>query len=157
MIGTSDNTFSPVAKMTRGQMITILYRLAGSPAVEGTVPFTDVKENRFFYQAVVWAYQNGIGKGTTLTTFAPDSDMTREQMVTFLYRYSEMAGVDVSEKADLSSYTDASAISAYAVQAMAWAVAEGHIIGVTETRLAPRGDAIRAQVAEMIMRYLEEA
>lgn len=157
MIGTSDNTFSPVAKMTRGQMITILYRLAGSPAVEGTVPFTDVKENRFFYQAVVWAYQNGIGKGTTLATFAPDSDMTREQMVTFLYRYSEMAGVDVSEKADLSSYTDASAISAYAVQAMAWAVAEGHIIGVTETRLAPRGDAIRAQVAEMIMRYLEEA
>lgn len=120
MIGTDANVFSPNMNLTRGQMVTILYRMANSPAVEGTAPFTDVAEGRYFADAVVWAYQNGIAKGMTDTAFGPDSDITREQMATFLYRFAEKNGVDMSQEAAWSGFEDAGKVSTFAKDAMAW-------------------------------------
>ena len=139
--------------LTRGQMVTILYRMANSPAVEGTAPFTDVAEGRYFADAVVWAYQNGIAKGMTDTAFGPDSDITREQMATFLYRFAEKNGVDMSQEAGLSGFEDAGKVSTFAKDAMAWAVANELIVGATAKTLQPKGTATRAQVATVIMRY----
>ena len=153
MIGTDANVFSPNMNLTRGQMVTILYRMANSPAVEGTAPFTDVAEGRYFADAVVWAYQNGIAKGMTDTAFGPDSDITREQMVTFLYRFAEKNGVDMSQEAGLSGFEDAGKVSTFAKDAMAWAVANELVVGVTAKTLQPKGTAARAQVATVIMRY----
>ena len=153
MIGTDANVFSPNMNLTRGQMVTILYRMANSPAVEGTAPFTDVAEGRYFADAVVWAYQNGIAKGMTDTAFGPDSDITREQMATFLYRFAEKNGVDMSQEAGLSGFEDAGKVSTFAKDAMAWAVANELIVGVTAKTLQPKGTAARAQVATVIMRY----
>ncbi len=156
MIGTGANAFSPNRNVTRAQMVTILYRMANSPAVEGTTPFTDVKEDEYYGNAVVWAYQNGITEGMTGTAFCPNRDVTREQMVTFLYRYAEMNEVDVSRKADLSGYEDAGKLSGYAKDAMAWAVANEVVVGMTAKTLNPLGTALRGQLAAVIMRYAKE-
>ena len=154
MDGVGDSLFAPNSETTRAQLVTILYRLAGQPAVSGDLPFTDVEAGTWYTDAVAWAAENGIVNGTTDTTFAPGEDITREQLVTVLYRYAESKGYDVSASADLSGYPDAGQVQDYAQPAMAWAVAEGIVEGV-DGNLNPTGDATRAQIATILMRFCE--
>ena len=153
MNGVGNNRFAPGETLTRGMLVTILYRADGSPSVSGSCPFTDVKESRYYYNAVLWAVENEITKGVSTTSFAPEVEITREQMTVFLYRYAAYKGYDVSATADLSGYTDAGSISNYAKTAMAWANATGLIKGRTSTTLAPKGLATRAEAATLIHRY----
>ena len=155
MSGTSETTFSPNLTTTRGMIVTILYRLENEPTVTGTTAFTDVAADQYYANAVAWAAQNGIVSGTTATTFAPNNAITREQMAAILYRYAQFKGYDVSAKADLSVYTDAASVGAYAVDAMAWANGAGLITGTSATTLTPAGNATRAQVATILMRFCE--
>ena len=150
-------TFAPESKLSRAMAVTVLYRMAGEPEVTGTVTFTDVKEDAYYYQALVWAVENGITTGMDDTRFAPNANVTREQMVTFLYRYAKASGADVSKQADLSQYRDVKQVSEYAEEAMAWAVGSGILQGMEQNLLAPRGTATRAQAAAILMRYSELA
>ena len=154
MDGVGDSLFAPNSETTRAQLVTILYRLAGQPAVSGDLIFTDVEVGTWYTDAVAWAAENGIVNGTTDTTFAPGEDITREQLVTVLYRYAESKGYDVSASADLSGYPDAGQVQDYAQPAMAWAVAEGIVEGM-DGNLNPTGDATRAQIATILMRFCE--
>lgn len=154
--GATDTTFNPNGTMTRAMLVTVLYRLAGEPEVTGTTAFTDLKDGEYYCDAVLWAVQNGITEGVDETHFAPNKAVTREQMVTFLYRYAKLAGMDVTAKADLSTYADADKVGTYAADAMAWAVANELINGVGNNTLAPKSTATRAQVAVVLMRYLAE-
>ena len=117
MSGTSETTFSPDLTTTRGMIVTILYRLENEPTVTGTTAFTDVAADQYYANAVAWAAQNGIVSGIDATTFAPNNAITREQMAAILYRYAQFKGYDVSAKADLSVYTDAATVGAYATDA----------------------------------------
>ena len=155
MDGVGGNRFAPNSETTRAQLVTILYRMEGQPAVSGDLPFTDVEAGTWYTNAVVWAAQNGIVNGVGDDTFAPGNDLTREQLVTILYRYAESKGYDVSASADLAGYPDGEAIQAYAREAMAWAVAENIIRGMEDDTLKPAGNASRAQIATILMRFCE--
>ena len=155
MDGVGDSLFAPNSETTRAQLVTILYRLAGQPAVSGDLPFTDVEAGTWYTDAVAWAAENGIVNGTTDATFAPGEDITREQLVTVLYRYAESKGYDVSASADLSGYPDAGQVQSYATESVAWAVAEGLIQGFEDNTLRPAGNATRAQIATILMRFCE--
>ena len=154
MNGTSDTTFSPSTTTTRGMIVTILYRLEGEPDAAAS-SFTDVASNMYYADAINWAAANGIVNGITTTTFGPDNAITREQMAAILYRYAQHKGYDVTACNDLGSYTDASQISAYATTAMQWANAEGLITGNTTTTINPIGNATRAEIATILMRFCE--
>ena len=155
MDGVGGNRFAPNSATTRAQLVTILYRLEGQPAVSGDLPFTDVEAGTWYTNAVGWAAQNGIVNGVGDDTFAPGNDLTREQLVTILYRYAESKGYDVSASADLTGYPDGEEIQAYAREAMAWAVAENIIQGMEDDTLKPAGNASRAQIATILMRFCE--
>ena len=155
MTGVSADRFAPASTTTRGMIVTILYRLENEPEVSGGSAFTDVESGAWYADAVAWAAANDIVNGTSATTFAPNSPITREQMAAILYRYAAYKGYDVSQKADLSGYTDATSISGYAKDALAWANAQKLITGVTDTTLNPQGSATRAQVATILMRLCE--
>ena len=155
MDGVGDNLFAPNSQTTRAQLVTILYRLAGEPEPGGDSGFSDVAAGTWYTDAVVWAAENGIVNGTTDATFAPGEDITREQLVTVLYRYAESKGYDVSASADLSGYPDADQIQSYAAESVAWAVAEGLIQGFEDNTLRPAGNATRAQIATILMRFCE--
>ena len=155
MTGVSADRFAPASTTTRGMIVTILYRLENEPEVSGGSAFTDVESGAWYADAVAWAAANDIVNGTSATTFAPNSPITREQMAAILYRYAAYKGYDVSQKADLSGYTDAASISDYAKDALAWANAQKLITGVTDTTLNPQGSATRAQVATILMRLCE--
>lgn len=155
MSGTSETTFSPDLTTTRGMIVTILYRLENEPTVTGTTAFTDVAADQYYANAVAWAAQNGIVSGIDATTFAPNNAITREQMAAILYRYAQFKGYDVSAKADLSVYTDAAQVSTYATDAMAWANGAQLITGTSQATLTPAGNATRAQVATILMRFCE--
>ncbi|MBQ7870563.1 MAG: S-layer homology domain-containing protein, partial [Oscillospiraceae bacterium] len=151
MKGMSDTIFAPNGEVTRAQLVTILYRLEGQPSIEGLEnPFEDIAEKDWFYDAVVWAASEGVVNGTSATTFDPNAAITREQIAAILFRY---AGAEAIEEDHLKDFTDADKISAYAVDAMNWAVANGLIKGLTDTTVAPRATATRAQIATILMRY----
>ena len=154
MNGTGADTFDPNGQLTRAMLVTILYRYEGEPAVSGTVPFQDVSTKAYYYDAVRWAAANGIVKGTSATTYAPNQAITREQMVVILYRYAQMKKVDVSAQGKLDSFPDSAKVSGYAKEALAWAVSEG-IINGDDGYLKPQGTATRAQVAAVLQRYIE--
>lgn len=153
MNGVDKDRFHPNGEMTRAQLITVLYRLAASPAVEGSVPFTDVQSGRFYSDALIWAYHNGIVKGVTSERFAPSAAVTREQMVVFVARFAQFQGETVATKGDLSGYRDAGSVSRYAAESMTWAVEAGLIQGIGENVLSPKTTSTRAQIAEVLMRY----
>ena len=155
MDGVGGNRFAPNSATTRAQLVTILYRMEGQPAVSGDLPFTDVESGTWYTDAILWAAQNGIVNGVNDTEFAPGNDLTREQLVTILYRYAESKGYDVSASADLAGYPDGEEIQAYAREAMAWAVAENIIQGMEDDTLKPAGNASRAQIATILMRFCE--
>ena len=154
MNGVENNQFAPNTATNRAMLATILYRLAGEPAVSGDLPFTDVESGTWYTDAVLWAAQNGIVNGLGENTFAPMNTLTREQLVTMLYRYAEAEGYDVSAAADLSGYPDAGKVQPYAQEAMTWAVAEGIVEGM-DGNLNPAGSATRAQIATILMRFCE--
>ena len=155
MAGTAADVFAPNATTTRAMIVTILYRLEGSPAVTGTSSFVDVPAGQWYTDAVNWAAANQIVKGTSATTFAPNDSITREQMAAILYRYAQYKGYDVTKKADLSGYSDNGQVSAYAKDALAWANAAKLINGVTNTTLVPQGNATRAQVSAILHRFCD--
>ena len=146
--------FGPGAKMTRAMLVTVLYRAAGEPTVAGiTNKFTDNKEGKYYYNAVLWASSLGIVNGATATTFDPDGNITREQIAAILYRYAGSPTVTGS----LSGYADQTQVSPFAVTAMQWAVGTGIITGTPnggKTYLTAKGNATRAQVAVMLHRFL---
>lgn len=156
--GVTANEFKPNQALTRGQMATVLYRIAGSPEVSTECPFTDVKSGRYYYNAILWAAENGIVTGYTDQTFRPDNLITREQIATILYRYVQYTGTEIAgDPALLETFPDAYLVSNYAKPSLAWAVQEGLITGVgTEwlTCLKPQNNATRAQVATILSRYL---
>ena len=152
MDGIDVGVFGPGITTTRAMLVTMLYRVAGEPYVSGTNDFADVAANTWYTDAVTWASKNGIVTGVDVGVFNPNGAITREQLATILYRYAEYAGEDVSARASLSRFTDTGSISAYARDAMSWAVAEGILDGRTATELAPTGECTRAEVATMIAR-----
>lgn len=151
--GETATTFAPSSDVTRAQVVAFLYRMAGSPESSATVPFTDVRENAYYTSALAWAVENEIAAGVSDTEFDPDSAVTREQFVSFLYRYAALEGKANGEPADLSAYTDASSVSRYAQAAMAWAVGQKIVAGVETDVLGPQATATRAQAAAILYRY----
>ena len=158
MNGTSATTFSPEGTTSRGMIVTILWRMAGSPDMEDKIwgyPFADVDATAYYGTAVYWARLNGIAGGYDDATFGPNDPITREQMAAILYRYAQYKGYDVSAKADLNKFTDADEISNYALEALQWANAEGLINGKGDGVLDPKGQATRAEAAAILMRFNE--
>ena len=155
MDGVSTTQFAPNSNLTRGMVVTILYRLEDGPRVTGSSGFSDVASGAWYADPVTWAAANGIVNGVSDTEFAPNTDITREQLAAILFRYAEYKGYDVSGRDSLTSYTDRGSISAYALDAMQWAVDEGLITGMTATTIDPQGTATRAQCATMLMRFIE--
>ncbi len=158
MNGISDTRFAPNATTTRGMIVTILYRLEGSPNLDNEnlgYPYADVNANAYYGDAVYWARLNGIVNGYTTEKFGPSDAITREQMAAILYRYAQYKGYDVSKTTKLDEYKDGAEVSAYATAAMQWANAEGLITGKTSITLVPKGSATRAEVATILMRFCE--
>lgn len=155
MNGVGDDQFAPNAPLTREMLAVVLYNMEKQPESTGVNPFADVKADMWYTDAIVWANANGIVAGYDDSTFGLGDSITREQLATILYRYAQLKGYDVTEKADLTGYADSTAISGYAVEAMQWANANGIVNGMTETTLAPQGTATRAQVATMLMNFCE--
>lgn len=152
--GTDSRSFSPNASMTRAMLVTVLYRLEGEPTVTGRSSFTDVRSGAYYEKSVIWAAANGIVTGTDSTSFSPDAKVTREQLAAILYRYAQYRKLDTDASAKLNSFTDAGSVSAYASEALGWAVSEGLINGASG-KLMPKGDATRAQVAAILHRFVK--
>ena len=152
MDGISGDSFGPALTMNRAMVVTVLYRMAGSPEVSTTAPFTDVKAGTFYEKPVAWAYENGIVMGVSATEFAPGANVLRCQLVTFFYRYADAMGVDTSARADLRGYLDSGEVMAFAADAFSWAVAVGIVSGMSADTLGPNGTANRAQCAVIIQR-----
>lgn len=147
--------FAPDIKMTRAMLVTVLYRLSGSRAVFSDSKFTDIKKDAWYSDAVLWASENGIVSGMTKTLFAPDENITREQVATIFYRYANLKGYNASKVYDISKFEDAEYISDFAFDAMGWANANKLMTGTGDLTLSPKSSATRAQVATMIMRFCE--
>ena len=152
--GTSDTTFSPNAAMTRAMLVTVLYRLEGEPAVSGRSGFSDVTFNSYYEDAVTWAADNGIVNGTSITTFSPNANVTREQMAAILYRYAQYKKYNTAASSSLNSFSDHTSVSGYAVASLQWSVAEKLVNG-SNGKLMPTGNASRAQVAAILHRFAE--
>ena len=152
MSGMSAQEFGPDGQVTRGQVVTILWRLAGSPTVSGKA-FHDVSASDWYADAVAWASANGVVSGYENGGFGPGDPVTREQLAAILYRYAQLSGKDTGKSADLSGYTDSVTISAWAPQALKWAVGSGLISGTGASTLSPRGSATRAQIAVILQNY----
>ncbi|MBQ8524311.1 MAG: S-layer homology domain-containing protein [Clostridia bacterium] len=153
MNGKSEGIFAPAETMTRAMVVTVFYRLAGSPAVEYAATFTDVKANKWFTDAVIWASNNGIVNGTGDAKYEPMANVTREQLATIIMRYAQFAYIKTEKTVDITGYADYKRIHDYAREAMAWANAEGLITGKTEDTLAPREGATREQFAAILHRF----
>ena len=150
MNGVAADTFDVEGSLTRAQLVTILYRIAGEPETSAAIPFADVADGQWYTKAIVWAAENGIVNGVNETTFAPNDPITREQIAVILYRY---AHEENTEDGKLTSFPDAKDISGYALEAMNWAVARGLING-SDGKLLPQDTATRAQIAVILARYL---
>lgn len=154
MTGTKETLFSPKKPLNRAMLATILYRMEGSPAVTGENPYTDVAAGTWYTDAVLWASEQGIVNGYGNGKFGPLNNITREQLAAMLLRYSDCKKYDTAARNDLTSYADADDISAWALEALRWANAQGLVNGRTETTLVPQGDTTRAETATVLMRYL---
>ena len=154
--GVSKTEFAPNSPMTRAQLVTVLYRAAGSPSVTVSTNFEDLDVGSYYYSAVVWANVNGIVNGTSDTTFSPDSRLTRQQLAAILYRYARAFGGDTSYTGNLSHFTDRHQVDSYATTPMIWAVSHEIISGTSDTTLSPLSTATRAQVVVILHRYLTD-
>lgn len=146
--------FSPHENTTRGMVVTMLYRMAGSPSVSAANPFEDVAAGQYYTDAVIWASENKIVTGYGSGKFGPNNSITREQMTVILMNYAKLKGYDVSARADLSGFDDVATVSGWALDALSWANAKGFIQG-SGNKLIPDGDAERCQVAAILQRFVE--
>lgn len=154
MVGMDEKTFAPDQQLSRAMLAVILYAMAGEPAVTGESPFTDVPAGCWYTDAIVWAAQNGIVCGFGDGTFRPNAAVTRAQAAVMLYGYAAFTGADVTARADLSAYSDAGQIPAWAMDAMQWANARRLIVGRDSSHLAPNGGATRAEMAAILSAYI---
>ena len=155
MQGVEDNLFEPYSSTTRAMMAQILFNMEGRPSTDHEPDYTDVYSGMWYTEAVRWASSEDIMEGYGGGLFGPDDEMTREQLVTIVYRYAGYKGVDVSELSDFTGYTDVNKIGGWALNGMRWAVGCGAVTGRTETTLNPQDTANRAEIATIIMRYCE--
>ena len=154
MVGMDEKTFAPDQQLSRAMLAVILYAMAGEPAVTGESPFTDVPAGCWYTDAIVWAAQNGIVSGFGDGTFRPNAAITRAQAAVMLYGYAAFTGADVTARADLSAYSDAGQIPAWAMDAMQWANARRLIVGRDSSHLVPDGGATRAEMAAILSAYI---
>ena len=154
MVGMDEKTFAPDQQLSRAMLAVILYAMAGEPAVTGEGPFTDVPAGCWYTDAIVWAAQNGIVCGFGDGTFRPNEAVTRAQAAVMLYGYAAFTGADVTARADLSAYSDAGQIPAWAMDAMQWANVRRLIVGRDSSHLAPNGGATRAEMAAILSAYI---
>ena len=153
--GVSANEFAPYDPMTRAMLVTVLHRLDGADA-SGTNSFTDVLNGKWYTNAIAWASANGIVEGLSGNRFAPNAPIAREQLAAILFRYAKACGYDVSARAELTAYADSAQVSTWAGDAMRWAVAAGLISGRSGAQLAPKGEATRAEVAVILMNFVQK-
>ena len=154
MVGMDEKTFAPDQQLSRAMLAVILYAMAGEPAITGESPFTDVPAGCWYTDAIVWATQNGIVSGFGDGTFRPNAAITRAQAAVMLYGYAAFTGADVTARADLSAYSDAGQIPAWAMDAMQWANARQLIVGRDSSHLAPNGGTTRAEMAAILSAYI---
>ncbi len=154
MKGTGENIFSPDLSVTRAMLVTVLYRAEGEPAANRSIPFADIDMGSWYADAVAWAEQNGIVKGISETEYAPDMNVTREQLATIMFRYAQFKGMDVVTTEENLGFNDVSDISEWAVAAMNWGVGRDYIFSRTKGEIAPRVSAARAEIAAFIHRYI---
>lgn len=152
MSGVGEGRFNPGAPVTRGQLVTILYRLEGQPAVSGA-GFPDVAAGSYCEKAVKWASANGITAGGSDGFFRPGDSITRQQLATFLFRYNAYKGYVTTQRADLGAFSDGATTASYAKDALAWANAAGLVNGTSDGRLNPSGGATRGQAAAILHRF----
>ena len=152
MVGTAENIFSPDAVVTRGMVVTVLWRMAGRPVPQSSGSFIDLTQE-WYTNAALWAAEAGVAGGYGGGVFGPEDNITREDLAAMLYRYARWTGRNTAASNDLSGYADAGAIADYAWEAMAWANASGLIIGRSSTELAPKGAATRAELAAILHRF----
>jgi hypothetical protein len=155
MDGVGGDRFAPENTMTRGMLATVLYRLAGSPAVDSDSVFTDVQAGQWYTDAVRWAEKNAIVSGYGNGRFGVNDSLTREQLARMLMNYARYQGIDTVKTVELTGFDDAAQLSSWAVDAMHWAVAKGLITGTTATTLSPAAPTTRAQLATILMRFIE--
>jgi len=153
--GVSETEFAPDALVTRAMFVTILYRNEGEPATNRSIPFADIDMAAYYANAVVWAQQNEIVKGVSETEFAPDANITREQMAAIMFRYAQYKGMEALTLEENLHFADANEISEYAVSAMNWAVGCGLMNGKSESTIAPQDNATRAECAAILHRFFE--
>ena len=152
MVGEAADLFVPNDSMTRAMLITTLYRMAGSPAVTGENPYTDVAAGSYYEKAVIWAMQKGIANGMGGGRFEPDARVTRQQAVTMLYRYAvKIAQIKTAERAELGRFSDSAEVDAYAITAIRWAVGSGLMKGYPDGTLQPNGTLTRAEAATLLV------
>ena len=152
MVGTAADQFSPSAPATRGMIVTMLWRMEGEPALEAAAGFNDVADGDWYAPAVRWAAGQGIVNGYGNGAFGPNDAITREQLAAILSNYAAYKGYSTAARADLSAYTDQP--SAWAQSAVQWAVAEKLITGKGSGVLDPTGQATRAEIAAIVMRFI---
>lgn len=155
MNGVATDKFAPNDTLTRAMLVTVLYRNEGEPAVNKSIPFADVDMDVYYASAVIWAKQNGIVNGVTETEFAPDENITREQIAAIMFRYAQYKGMDAVTLEENLHFSDASEISEYAVSAMNWAVGTGLMKGKSTTTINPKDNATRAEIAAILQRFIE--
>lgn len=156
MNGTGSDTFSPDMTMTRGILVSVLYRYEGEPAVTASNPLSDVAAGKYYEEAVIWVAENSIVGGYDAASFGQEDDITREQVATILMRYAKWKGLDVTKTAELTAYVDVNQISDWALSAMEWTNAEGLLTGRTKTTLSPKSSITQAEVATLLMRFIEK-
>ena len=149
------NGFEPESKMSRAMLVTVLYRMANPEEKANNHNFADVPAGQWYTDAVAWAAENNIVSGVSENKFAPNEDITREQMALIIYRFAKMQGYDVEDSADLSQFADTDDISDWALDAIRWANKTELVNGTSETTLSPKATATRAQVAAILMRFCE--
>ncbi len=155
MRGTSENTFAPDMKLGRGMLATILYRMSGEPSVSGTPAFTDVAAGMYYTDPVTWAAENGIVKGISADAFAPDRDITRQELAVMLWRYAQALGYSVAaDGTTIPDFSDRNLIAPWAGEAISWAYRSGIMMGVSDTVLNPTGTATRAEACTMVARFM---
>ncbi len=152
--GTGPTTFEPEGTMDRAMLVTVLWRMAGSPGYGTDSGFQDVPANAYYARAVAWAREKGIANGVSSTDFGPGQKLTREQAAVFLYRYASAMGYQTNAFDNLSAYRDVSTAGSYAIPALRWAVGAGIINGIGNAAIAPKGSATRGQMAVMLTRFL---
>lgn len=155
MRGVDDNQFAPEAEVNRAMLVTMLYRLEGTPTATTSNSFADVADNSWYTESILWASANHLVSGYGKNQFGPEDGITREQLAVVLLRYSQYKNYDTSKTADLSRFADGEQISSWAAPALAWANAEGLITGRGKTTMAPQGTVTRAEAAAILMRYMQ--